>query len=429
MTTEKSATTGGKPFDVFVSHSSKDNTQANLLWKELEKRGYQCWIAPESIKPGEDLLTAIRQGVENSRVLALLFNGNSDESDEVRTELYFAKKQNAPIVSIRLEPISSDYKLESFLWDKQWISADNGSFSNQVERVAAEIGTLLKSGRADLSSNPVAVSEETGAFRNIVSKVAGVAGAARLPQLPKRDSSAPETDDAGDVAAIESAMKFRGVRQSRLFNAIRAGALDVEATDKRGRTALHYAADAGELNIITMLLERGADINAADAEGLSPLHLALDDDGEAARLLLLRGADVTAKTNAGFSPLDCAINQKKTAAKNLFDLWSGIAHGYKSANDALKAGFVASHRYRAQNITDAIAAGADDLTLTDAKGRSALHWAAREAKLELVERLLNNGADARATDEDGKTPAELARAGGKSGAQEVILMLNGWENG
>ena len=78
--------------DVFISHSSKDKAQANLLWEALEKRGHKCWIAPESIGPGQDWPTAIEEGVENSAVLALLFNANSDGSAEVRTELAFAKE-------------------------------------------------------------------------------------------------------------------------------------------------------------------------------------------------------------------------------------------------------------------------------------------------------------------------------------------------
>lgn len=44
--------------------------------------------------------------------------------------------------------------------------------------------------------------------------------------------------------------------------------------DVQGMTALHYAADRGFSDIVKLLVERGADTQALDSEGQTPLSLA-----------------------------------------------------------------------------------------------------------------------------------------------------------
>ncbi len=388
-------------YDIFISHSSKDKAQADLLWKALEKAGYNCWIAPDSIKPGEDWPSAIINGVKHSSVLALLFNANSDGSGEVRTELNFAKKHDTKIVSIRLAEVPPSYNLEYYIWDKQWVSADSAPFADLVDYVVGELAKAVPVAPAANSDAPAAPVLEA-------------------PTVAAAPASVADED------SIEKAMKFRGVKQNLVFNAVRAGATDIEATDARGRTALHYGAQFSMLDIVKRMIKSGIDVNAKDAKGVTPLHLSVGD-ADVARFLLLNGADIAAKAKDGSSPLDCAIAEKAVATKQLMTVWSEIKRGDKTANQALKEGFVASARYRARNIIDAIAAGADDLTLADDKGRNALHWAAREAELDLVERLLEMGADPKTLDADGNTPANLARTAGKSGSEDVIQLLNEWD--
>ena len=59
----------------------------------------------------------------------------------------------------------------------------------------------------------------------------------------------------------------------------RWGLRDVHAKDMTGRTMAHYAADEGRINILEWLRQQGADLNAVDNGGLTPLGVASQSSG------------------------------------------------------------------------------------------------------------------------------------------------------
>jgi len=83
-----------------------------------------------------------------------------------------------------------------------------------------------------------------------------------------------------------------------------ANGADVNAPDQFGRTPLHAAVRYSEMVVI--LLDAGADPNAVDIFGRTPLHLALPFP-DSVSLLLGAGASVTARDFLGDTPLERSL--------------------------------------------------------------------------------------------------------------------------
>ncbi len=79
---------------------------------------------------------------------------------------------------------------------------------------------------------------------------------------------------------------------------------DVEARDADGYRPLHIASTNGRGSVVRQLLERGADVRATTTDGWTPLHVASQEGHQSVvRLLLDRGADVNSATKDGILPL------------------------------------------------------------------------------------------------------------------------------
>jgi len=77
-------------------------------------------------------------------------------------------------------------------------------------------------------------------------------------------------------------------------------------------TPLHIAVNRDQLETAALLLERGADIEARDQNGWTPLHMA--DSPEAVAFLVEHGADVNAVDDSGFTPLGRALGKELVEA-------------------------------------------------------------------------------------------------------------------
>ena len=115
-----------------------------------------------------------------------------------------------------------------------------------------------------------------------------------------------------------------------------ADGADVNAKDEDGRTPLLHAAYQGNNEIAELLLANGADVNAKNEVDTTPLHhAALYGHKETVELFITNGADVNAIIASGQyqgkTPLDLAIQLKRTETADLLR-----KHGGKTGEE-LKA--------------------------------------------------------------------------------------------
>ncbi|MDX1561865.1 MAG: ankyrin repeat domain-containing protein, partial [Gammaproteobacteria bacterium] len=84
-----------------------------------------------------------------------------------------------------------------------------------------------------------------------------------------------------------------------------------------GMTPLLYAAREGHIDVIELLLDRGADIDGTEANDITPLLMAISNERvPAATLLIDRGADLDAQDWYGRSPLWSAVNVRNLYIHN-----------------------------------------------------------------------------------------------------------------
>jgi ankyrin repeat protein len=100
--------------------------------------------------------------------------------------------------------------------------------------------------------------------------------AGALIDLPQRDGITPLMAAVGaGASSIDTRGKFRtAVEALETADALLEAGAAIDQTDARGRTALHYAAAAGYTDVALLLVERGANLTVADADGVTPVDAA-----------------------------------------------------------------------------------------------------------------------------------------------------------
>ena len=109
----------------------------------------------------------------------------------------------------------------------------------------------------------------------------------------------------------------------RIMKQLLARKADPRARNNSGATPLQFAANR-RLELALLLLDAGADVNAADANGTTPLHRAAHGGNKAAAQLLLdRGAQVNAEEMGGVTPLLIARDNHDKELESLLSARGG----------------------------------------------------------------------------------------------------------
>ncbi|XP_005913701.1 ankyrin-3 isoform X23 [Haplochromis burtoni] len=184
----------------------------------------------------------------------------------------------------------------------------------------------------------------------------------------------------------------------------RGAAVDFKA--RNDITPLHVASKRGNSNMVRLLLERGAKIDARTKDGLTPLHCgARSGHEQVVEMLLNRGAPILSKTKNGLSPLHMATQGDHLNCVQL--LLHHDAPVDDVTNDYLTALHVAAHcgHYKVAKVIVDKKANPNAKALN---GFTPLHIACKKNRLKVMELLLKHGASIQAVTESGLTPIHVA---------------------
>ncbi|XP_061083525.1 ankyrin-3-like isoform X4 [Conger conger] len=180
----------------------------------------------------------------------------------------------------------------------------------------------------------------------------------------------------------------------------------VDFTARNDITPLHVASKRGNGNMVKLLLERGAKIDAKTKDGLTPLHCgARSGHEQVVEMLLDRGAPILSKTKNGLSPLHMATQGDHLNCVQLL-----LQHDVPVddvTNDYLTALHVAAHcgHYKVAKVIVDKKANPNAKALN---GFTPLHIACKKNRIKVMELLLKHGASIQAVTESGLTPIHVA---------------------
>ena len=235
-------------------------------------------------------------------------------------------------------------------------------------------------------------------------------------------------------AAVADAARDANVEEVRKL--IASGA-DVNATDPDGTSPLLWATYQLQPELVALLLEAGANPNVANALGVTPLLQASRyGDAHTIKLLLDAGADIEAASRDGETPLMAAARTGNVEAVNVL-LAAGANPNAVESLEHQTALMWATAEGHLEVVDALLDAGADpnlqarvsELTRRSTRadfpsgGFTAAMWAARNGDEAILRRLVEAGADLNITNGDGATAMMLAIVNDRFDLAATLLEL------
>lgn len=278
-----------------------------------------------------------------------------------------------------------------------------------------------------------AKSGVAGALMIVVPNLMGIC--TWSPRLDKNGNSARGTDFCDRLVSTFNFHNYdnlTGVSRKRDPRMSRIEAMAARVTE------LIWAASKGDLGAIQREYTRGADLNAADYDGRTPLHLAAAEGQVgivtffAEQAVSDQRVNINPKDRWGGTPLDDAIYHKHDTAAAVLRRAGGLqARTVAIPEVGSTADYLAADPSRTVELIWAASEGnisairrlmarGVPLNIADYDYRTPLHLASSEGQVEMVHFLLEQGVTREPRDRWGFTPLDDAR---RHGHEEVAKLL------
>ena len=221
-------------------------------------------------------------------------------------------------------------------------------------------------------------------------------------------------DDEGGTALIAAVTGNQGDIVKLLLD---KGA-DVNAKNKNGETALFWAPPMeGAGDVIRLLLEKGADTNIESSRGITPvMNAASKRQVDVVKILIESGADINRKNKENIGALGLAARANSMEIVHLL-MTRGVAFSSEDAGEVLT---MAALRGR-HDVIDFFKGRGVSIDTFDGTGNNALIWAIGGGRVDVVEFLLRKGANPNIRNAAGMTALMLAAAGGSPEIVEALV--------
>jgi ankyrin repeat protein len=178
---------------------------------------------------------------------------------------------------------------------------------------------------------------------------------------------------------------------------------DINARDEYKRTPLHDG--HRNINMVTYLVENGASINVHDCWNKTPLHYAISYGSlDIVKYLVEHGANINARNKEGQTPLHCIIyNNPKVRTEIATYLIEKGADVKAHDNRGITILHSAAGEGLGEIVKLCLQKGAD-INAKAEMNQTPFLWAAGSGNLEMVKYLFSKGADINAKTNDDLTP-------------------------
>ncbi len=301
--------------------------------------------------------------------------------------------QNNPADAIELLRLFIDKKLDLSVWNKAY--NEDGLTPLHLASALEDIDiiSLLLQGGMDIE---VLDQEERQTPLGVAAKAGSIDTVDFLLDQGAQINPSPFSNNSSLQCAIE------GQHSAMVEHLIQKGA-DVNYKNKLQKTPFYYACAFGSLELLQLLIDKGAKINIGekDNEGLTSLHAACThDDLKLIQFLLDLDFDINSETDSKVTPLTFSSANNFSAAQFLLERGAKITFENLKGNPLWNAKDDDVKKLILYNIENPKA-------IYNSKGQTVFHLACELNDPDLVQKLIAQGANVNTQDRQGNTPLHL----------------------